>query len=163
MLATIHIPEKIPKPKFLVAIRSLPSKLDLIGFALFAPSAIQLLLALQYGGNQFSWHSSQAIGLFCGAGATFLVFLAWGYHKGDTAMIPFSMIRKRVVWSSCLAYGLLMGQIFCASYYLPIYFQGVKGASPLMSGVYILPSVVAHLLVAFVSGKIGTRIHPFQQ
>lgn len=158
MLTFIHIPQT-PKAKFSEAIRTLPGKLDLIGFALFAPSAIQLLLALQYGGNEFTWHSSQVIGLFCGAAATFILFLVWDYCKGDAAMIPFSMIRIRVVWSSCLAYGLLMGQIFCASYYLPIYFQGVKGVIPLMSGVYVLPSILGHLFVALVSGKIGSWRH----
>ncbi|KGO59266.1 Major facilitator superfamily domain, general substrate transporter [Penicillium expansum] len=157
MLTFIHIPQT-PKAKFSEAIRTLPGKLDLIGFALFAPSAIQLLLALQYGGNEFTWHSSQVIGLFCGAAATFILFLVWDYCKGDAAMIPFSMIRIRVVWSSCLAYGLLMGQIFCASYYLPIYFQGVKGVIPLMSGVYVLPSILGHLFVALVSGKIVERV-----
>ena len=112
MLAFVNIPEVLAKEKFSVAIRALPSQLDLIGFALFAPSAIQLLLALQYGGNQYAWHSSQVVGLFCGAGATFIVFLLWDYKQGDKAKIPFSMIRKRIVWSSSLAYALLMSQIF---------------------------------------------------
>lgn len=30
------------------------TKLDLIGFALFAPSIIQLLLVLDYGGNKYA-------------------------------------------------------------------------------------------------------------
>ena len=155
MLAFVHIPEQIPKSTTLSALRTLPGKLDLIGFALFGPAAIQLLLALQYGGNQFAWNSSQVIGLFCGSGVTFIAFLVWDYYKGDEAMFPYSMVRKRIVWSSSLAYGLLMGQIFCASYYLPIYFQGVKGATPTLSGVYVLPSIVAHLIAAVVSGKLG--------
>ena len=136
-------------------IRTLPAKLDLIGFALFAPAAIQLLLALQYGGIKFAWNSAQIIGLFCGAGGTFIVFLAWDYYKGDAAMIPFSMVRKKIVWASCLTYGFFLGQLFCVSYYLPIYFQGVKGASPTMSGVYVLPSVLSHVFAAMASGMLG--------
>jgi hypothetical protein len=136
-------------------IRTLPAKLDLIGFALFAPAAIQLLLALQYGGIKFAWNSAQIIGLFCGAGGTFIVFLAWDYYKGDAAMIPFSMARKRTVWASCLTYGFFLGQLFCVSYYLPIYFQGVKGVSPTMSGVYVLPSVLSHVFAAVASGMLG--------
>ncbi|KAE8406865.1 major facilitator superfamily domain-containing protein [Aspergillus pseudonomiae] len=158
MLAFVNIPEVLPKKKFTIAIRELPGQLDLIGFALFAPSAIQLLLALQYGGNQFTWHSSQVIGLFCGAGATFIAFLLWDYKQGDKAMIPFSMIRKRVVWSSSLAYGLLMAQVFCVLWYLPQYFQAVKNDSPLMSGVHILPSILAHLCGAVLAGKIIERV-----
>ena len=129
-------------------------KLDLIGFALFAPAAIQLLLALQYGGTTFPWNSAHIIGLFCGAGGTFVVFMVWEIRKDESAMIPISMIRNRIVWSSTLVYGFLMGQLFCASYYLPIYFQGVKGASPMMSGVYILPSILAQIMGALISGKL---------
>jgi nitrate/nitrite transporter NarK len=135
-------------------IRTLPAKLDLIGFAIFAPAAIQLLLALQYGGITFAWNSAQIIGLFCGAGGTFIFFLAWEYYKGDAAMIPFSMVRKKTVWASCLTYGFVMGQLFCLSFYLPIYFQGVKGASPTMSGVYILPGVLSHVFTSLSSGML---------
>ena len=35
---------------------------------------------------------------------TFIIFLAWDYYKGDAAMIPFSMLRKRTVWSSLLVF-----------------------------------------------------------
>ena len=154
MLIFIRIPEQIPKPPPLSVLRSLPSKLDLIGFAIFSPAAIQLLLALQYGGVTFAWNSAQIIGLFCGAGATFVLFLGWDYYNGDGALIPLSMARKTIVWASCLVYGLLMGQLFCASYYLPVYFQGIKGASPTLSGVYLLPSVLSHIFAAVSSGVL---------
>lgn len=155
MFAFVNIPEIVPKQKFAIAIRALPGQLDLLGFALFASSAIQLLLALQYGGNKFAWNSSQIIGLFCGSGTTFLVFLLWDHRQGEKAMIPFSLIRKRIIWSSSLSYGFLLSQVFCVSWYLPQYFQGVKNASPLMSGVDILPSILAHFCVATISGKIS--------
>jgi nitrate/nitrite transporter NarK len=70
-------------------------------------------------------------------------------------MVPFSMVRKKIVWASCLTYGFLMGQLFCISYYLPIYFQGVKGVSPTMSGVYILPGVLSHIFSGVTSGVLG--------
>ncbi len=76
-------------------------------------------------------------------------------------MIPFSMIRKRPVWSSCLVYGFLMSQLFTTSYYLPIYFQGVKGVSPTLSGIYLLPSILSQLFLAIGSGILGKYIyHP---
>ena len=155
MLFFVSIPSQTSKPKALSVARTLPTKLDLIGFAIFAPAAIQLLLAVEYGGNQFAWNSSTVIGLFCGAGVTFIVFLVWDYYKGENAMIPFSMLRKRTVWTSCLVYGFLMSQMFTASYYLPIYFQGVKGASPTLSGVYLLPLILSQVACAIGSGTLG--------
>ena len=155
VLFFVSVPKQTSKPKTLSVVRTLPTKLDLIGFAIFAPAAIQLLLAVQYGGNQFAWNSSTVIRLFCGAGSTFIVFLAWDYYKGDAAMIPLSMLRKITVWSSCLVYGYLMSQMLTTSYYLPIYFQGVKGVSPTLSGVYLLPLILSQLLCAIGSGTLG--------
>jgi hypothetical protein len=155
LLVFSRVPDQLPKPPPMSALRTLLPKLDLIGFVLFAPAAIQLLLALQYGGNTFAWNSAQIIGLFCGAGGTFIVFLGWEYHKGDAAMIAFSMVKKKTVWSSCLTYGFFLGQLICVSYYLPIYFQGVKGVSPTLSGVYILPVVLSHVITALSSGMLG--------
>ena len=155
VLFFVSVPKQTSKPKALSVVCTLPTKLDLVGFAIFAPAATQLLLAVQYGGNHFAWNSSTAIGLFCGAGATFIVFLAWDYYKGDAAMIPLLLLRKRTVWSSCLVYGFLMSQMFTTSYYLPIYFQGVKGVSPTLSGVYLLPLILSQLLCAIGSGTLG--------
>ena len=151
----ISVPEQTPKPKPHEVLRTLPKKLDLIGFAIFAPAAIQLLLALQYGGNQFSWNSATVIGLFCGAGATFILFLIWEYYRGDEAMIPFSMIRQRTVWSSMAVYGFLTNGVFCMAWYLPIYFQGVRGVTPTISGVRLLPNIVAQTLGAIIGGMLG--------
>jgi hypothetical protein len=155
MLAFVHVPDQLPKPPAMTVLRELPAKLDLLGFAIFAPAAIQLLLALQYGGITFPWNSAKIIGLFCGAGGTLILFLAWEYHKGDEAMIPFSMVRKKIVWASCATYGLLMCQLYCTPFYLPIYFQAVKGASPTLSGVYLLPSILAHVFTAVPCGIVG--------
>lgn len=136
-------------------VRSLHTNLDLLGFSIFAPALVMLLLALQWGGTKFAWNDSQIIGLFCGAGATFIVFLLWDHHKGDAALLPFSIARMRTVWTSCIVYGLFMSNLYTASYWVPVYFQGVKDASPTMSGVYILPMIVAHVFSALFSGPIG--------
>ena len=154
-LFLVTIPRQTAKPQALTVLRALHKKLDFIGFAIFAPAAIQLLLALEYGGNQYAWNSSVVIGLFCGAGATALIWIVWDYKKGDNALIPLPMLRKRIVWSSSLVYGFLMSQMFTTSYYLPIFFQGVKGVTPTLSGVYLLPMILAQLFSAVGSGALG--------
>lgn len=131
------------------------AKLDLLGFALFCPSIIQLLLALDYGGKQYAWSSSTVIGLFCGAGATFIAFLIWEYFKGDEAIIPLSMFKQRVVWSSCGFFFFFFAMIQLVIYYMPIYFQTIKEATPTLSGVYLLPSIFSQLFGTIISGAAG--------
>ena len=161
MLVLVRIPQQHPRPPPLTVVCSLHTHLDLAGFAIFTPALVMLLLALQWGGSFFAWNSSQIIGLFCGAGATFIVFLAWDYHKGDAALLPFSMARQRTLWVSCIVYGLFMANLYTASYWVPVYFQGVKGATPTFSGVYILPMIIAHIIAAMSSGPIGKNVSPY--
>jgi Fungal trichothecene efflux pump (TRI12) len=114
-----------------------------------------LLMALEWGGTEYPWNSATIIGLFCGAGGTLILFVAWEYRTGDTAMIPLSMVRKRIVWCSCLVIGCFFGSLLVFSYYLPIYFQAVKGVSPSRSGVYVLPGILSQMLMAITSGFLG--------
>ncbi|KAJ5760256.1 hypothetical protein N7520_007412 [Penicillium odoratum] len=129
-------------------------KLDLIGFVFFTPAAVQLLLAIEYGTNQYDWSNMTVIGLFCGSGATFIVFIFWEHRQGDLAMIPLPIISRRIVWASCLVIMCNVGITLVASFYLPIYFQAVNNDSPTMSGVCILPAVLAHLIFAVLSGVL---------
>ncbi|KAI1768455.1 MFS general substrate transporter [Hypoxylon sp. FL1150] len=154
----IRVPDHIKKPNLRVLIKNAVIDFDLPGFALFAPTAIMLFLALQWGGNQYAWNSSQVIGLFCGAVAMFVVWLVWDYHQGENAMIPFSMMRRRVVWASCATGFFMNGSMFVTAYYLPIYFQAVRGATPFMSGVDILPNILATMVFGIMTGALIQRI-----
>lgn len=155
-LLAIKIPDRIDRTSTEKRTTlSILLKFDIVGFFLFAPSAIMLLMALEWGGTEYPWNSATVIGLFCGAGGTFILFLAWEYRAGDSAMIPLSMVKKRIVWCSCLVIGFFFGSLLVFSYYLPIYFQAVKGVSPSRSGVYVLPGILSQMLMAVTSGFLG--------
>ncbi|KAK6068103.1 MFS multidrug transporter [Seiridium cupressi] len=157
-LLLLHIPDQIQKSNPLKVVRGIHHHLDLIGFALLAPAIVQLLLALQFGGNQFSWSSSQVVGLFCGSGATFIIWVFWNIHEGDKALLPFSIIKREEVWTSGFNYAFVMSTVFGSTYFLPVYFQAVMGANAVMSGVYLLPIVLPQLLSAVVGGSLVTKI-----
>ena len=151
----MQIPDHITKPHWLSVLKRPLSEFDLIGFGLFAPSSVMCFLALQFGGHQYAWSSATVIGLFCGAGATFVVWLSWDYRKGDTAMVPLNLLKKQTVWASCATGLFFAGSLFITGYYLPIYFQAVKGVSPLMSGVDVLPNILPQMFLSIVAGKLG--------
>lgn len=154
-IVLIRIPEQTRKTRALTVLSKLHRHLDLIGFCLFAPAVLQLLLALQYGGNQFAWRSSQVIGLFCGSAATFAVWVLWNRHRGDDALLPHSMISRRMIWVSGLFQGLFMSSLYGSIYYLPIYFQAINGASAMLSGVYLLPTILPELFMVALSGPLS--------
>ena len=116
---------------------------------------IHLLLAVQYGENKFPWNSSTIIGLFCGSGVTFMVWFVWNWRQSDNGLISVSMVIKRPVWTASLTQAFSMTVLFITTYFLPIYFQTVQNASPLNSGVKLLPSIVSQLIFVILSGALG--------
>ncbi|KAI0910721.1 major facilitator superfamily domain-containing protein [Ustulina deusta] len=160
LMVLIRCPEQLVKAPFSMAlVRRVIPQLDTIGFILFAPAAILLLLALQFGsGATYAWDSSVIIGLFVGAGVSFILFLLWEWRAGDVAIIPFSMVKNRIVWTSTFQYVSLISAVFLGSQYFPIYFQSVKGVGPVLSGVYLLPSILSQLIFVVASGGLITKI-----
>ena len=155
LLVLTQIPSRHTKIEGGSTILGILKRLDPIGFIFFAPATTQGLLALEWGGTRYAWNDAVIIGLFSGAAATLAIFLAWEYSMGDEAMVPPSMIRQRIVWSSCLVMFFFFGALLNAVYYLPIYFQAVRDATPTMSGVYLLPMILAQVITAVVSGILG--------
>jgi MFS family permease len=131
---------------------------DITGFVLFAPACIMLLLALEWGGTEHAWSSATIIGLFCGTFGTFTLFGAWEYRQGDSAMIPPSLVSKRVVASAMLTAFFQFGSLLIQAYYMPLWFQVVKNASPTMSAVYTLPTFIVQIVSTVLGGILTARL-----
>ncbi|KAK7725512.1 hypothetical protein SLS63_008115 [Diaporthe eres] len=110
--------------------------LDPLGFITFVPSIICLLLALEWGGTTYAWKSGQIISLFVVFGVTLIVFVGIQAWLGETATRSF----------------------FIVVYFLPIYFQAVKGASALQSGIDTIPLVVSQVLAIIMVGVLTSKI-----
>ncbi|TVY20793.1 Efflux pump mlcE [Lachnellula arida] len=134
------------------------NRLDPIGFTLFAPTCVMLLIALQWGGSTHPWNSSTIIGLFIGSGACLLVFLFWENRRGDTAMIPLSMLRQHVFYSSCLVTAAQYGSLSLFAYYLPVWFQTILGVDPILSGVYFMATAATIIVTMFATGVIAAKL-----
>ncbi|KAI0965942.1 putative MFS multidrug transporter [Xylaria arbuscula] len=154
-----HIPDETLKPPFSFALlHSIVPHLDLIGCVLLAPATVMFLLALQWGASDYGWSSPTVIGLFAGSGATTILFCIWESRVGDDALIPFSLVKKRIVWTSTAQNSFLFITNAVGANYVPIYFQAVKGVTPSLSGVYTLPSIITQLLSTVISGALLGKV-----
>ncbi|KAF3391796.1 Efflux pump mlcE [Talaromyces pinophilus] len=161
----IRVPDIRDKTKKAKTFLEAMNRLDPIGFGLFAPTCIMLLMALQWGGTTYAWGSSTIIGLFVGFGVTFVVFCFWERRRGDSAMIPGSIMKQPVVWSSCVINMTQFASLWIFSYYLPVWFQTVKGNSPITSGAYYMataaPIIVITMTTGFIAKKPNTSLFMF--
>lgn len=131
---------------------------DPVGTILFMPAVICLLLALQWGGTTYAWSSGRIIALFVVFGVLIFVFLYVQHRQQDHATVPPRIIKKRSVWSSAI-FSFSVGAAFLSSvYFLPIWFQAVKGASAVESGIMNLPMLIAVVILSVIAGIVVTVV-----
>ncbi|KUI59490.1 Putative HC-toxin efflux carrier TOXA [Cytospora mali] len=159
----LHLPAK-PNPFKEMGILDLLWNLDPIGFVLFVPSIICLLFALQWGGTTYAWNSGQMIALFVVFGVTLIAFIVSQAWLGEGGTVSPRIAKQRTIFASSLFTFCLAGTFFLLGYFIPIYFQAVKGKTALQSGIdtipLILPNVIGILFAGFGTSKIGYYV-PF--
>jgi hypothetical protein len=122
---------------------------------LFVPTILMFLLALEWGSTEHGWSSPTVIGLFTGSGAALILFSSWEWHMREKSLLPFYLVKRRIVWASTVQNASLFVNNYVGVNYVPIYFQAVKGVGPSLSGTYTLPSILTQLLCLIISGALG--------
>ncbi|KAF3406281.1 putative efflux pump gsfJ [Talaromyces pinophilus] len=130
---------------------------DPIGVILTMSLIICFILAFEYGGQSRAWDSSVVIGLLVGFVAILVTLLIYEYYQGERAMFVWRLFKKRSLWAPAAYIFFLAGSYFVLLYYLPIYFQSIKGSSPVGSGVRNLPMVITFSIAAILAGAFIQR------
>ncbi|XWX01817.1 hypothetical protein V2A60_009846 [Cordyceps javanica] len=160
IIAIVKIAEQSEKPAFNQGLKKLPTILDPAGFFLFAGGITMLLLALTWGGNQYPWASAVIIGLLCGGLVASVAFCVWVWFKGDAALIPPSIFTQRSVYIGSLVIFLQGGASQATPFFLPLWFQAIKGDNPIQSAVHLLPSLAAQILGLVTFGSLLRKLLP---
>ncbi|KAF1953927.1 MFS transporter [Byssothecium circinans] len=134
------------------------AKFDLYGTALFLPAIICLLLALQWGGSKYAWNSGPVIALLVLAVVLMAGFIGVQFWKQEDATVPPRIFKNRNVWGSAWFGAMLGAAFFILVYYLPLWFQAIKGASATKSGIMNLPAILGLVIVSMASGGAVTAI-----
>jgi hypothetical protein len=134
------------------------AKFDLHGTAVFLPAIICLLLALQWGGSQYAWKSARIIALLVLTALLIIAFIAIQIWKQESATVPPRVLANRNVWGSAWYVAMLGAAFFVLVYYLPIWFQAIKGASATKSGIMNLPAILGLVVVSILGGGLVTWI-----
>ncbi|KAM5349230.1 hypothetical protein ACJ41O_005737 [Fusarium nematophilum] len=131
---------------------------DIEGTACFLPAIISLLLALQWGGSRYPWSDGRIIGLLVVFGVLITLFVIIQFWKQDRATVPPRILADRTVWS-CAAFAVCFGaSFFLLIYYLPIWFQAIKDASAVRSGIMNLPMILGLVVMSVLAGVVVSAI-----
>jgi len=155
VLFFFHLPSAAKPPD--VSLKQKLLHLDPVGMALAMGAFICFILGLHYAGNSHPWGSSEVIGTLVGFFLLSFALIGWEIYLDEYAMLLPRLFKKRAIWAVVPYQLLLMGDLVLLLYYLPIYFQSIRGASPVMSGVYNLPIVVAVGIFCVVGGFVVSK------
>jgi hypothetical protein len=123
--------------------REIVKQLDLLGTAAFVPSITCLFLALSWAGTRYSFESPIVISLYALFGILLGLFIWEQYRKGDDATLPPRIFQQRSIIAGFIFSLFCMASNNVIEYYLPTYFQIVRGYNPAKSG-YLLMPIVCH-------------------
>ena len=141
--------------------REKTTRLDPLGTFFFLPCIICLLLALEWGGVTYKWADVRIIVLLVLSGTLFVAFLFVQRWKGEGAMVPGHIFFNRSIIAGVWFSFCIGGSMQTLFYYLPIWFQAIKGASALKSGIMSLPLVLGMSIASIVAGILTKKIGYF--
>jgi len=132
-------------------------RLDYAGIVALVLSVVSLLLALSWGGGQYDWVSGQVLGLMIFGSVMVLVFIVVESRAADPIM-PLWVFRYPSVSVSLVVTSLSGFGMFGVIVFIPLYFQGVLGASATNSGSFLTPMMLGIVVGAIISGQALSRL-----
>ena len=137
-------------------LRRVHHTIDYLGTVLLALAATSLILLTSLGGTTYAW-ASAPIYLLGIAGVLLIGLFVLAERRAAEPILPLHLFATRV-FSVTSVVGFIVGfAMFGSITYLPAFFQVVRGISPTISGVYLLPTMAGLLIASITSGQVIAR------
>ncbi|KAK6200106.1 multidrug-resistance transporte [Scheffersomyces amazonensis] len=146
-----------PRPK--VNVRQELKKFDYIGNLLLIAGCVVFLLALTFGGNNYTWNSAAVILCFVLGGLSLLVFGFWNIYLSKDQIFPTEIIKTPQIIASVITISSTFGFFITNIIFVAIYFQVIRGVSAMSSGLHILPMIIPVVLSSIFSAVMIQKFH----
>ncbi|HTH62280.1 MAG TPA: MDR family MFS transporter [Paraburkholderia sp.] len=135
--------------------------IDYMGAAFLASALTCLILFTSQGGTILPWTSVQLwLTLLFGI-VSVVGFIHEERHAVEPIM-PLELFRERTFVLASLI-GFIVGvSLFGSVTFLPLYLQVVKGSSPSVAGMQLLPMMGGVMLMSVITGRLITRIGKYR-
>ncbi|KAF3761690.1 MFS general substrate transporter [Cryphonectria parasitica EP155] len=137
-------------------------RIDWAGSLIFMASATSFLIAISWGGTQFSWSSAATLAPLAAGAAGLAGTAVWERFGAREPFMRHELFRcaSAVATYVCsAAQGLLLfGQL----YYIPFYLMSVLAYTPLHTGLCMLPVMLTLVPSSVVTGALITRFNNYR-
>ncbi|RYC84869.1 hypothetical protein BFJ63_vAg12236 [Fusarium oxysporum f. sp. narcissi] len=129
---------------------------DWINAVIFLAGSACLTVALTFGGVVYSFHSGTIIALWTVTGVLLVAFIVLlKLHplvSKENRLYPLHFFKKWILINMQLQVFLSSGIILAMTYFVPLYFQFIKGDGALEAGVRLLPLIMFMVAVSILNG-----------
>ena len=130
--------------------------IDYLGILTLSAAVTALILLTSLGGTTYPWKSAP-IYILGVAGVLLIGVFVLVERRAAEPVLPLHLFKLRTFSVTSLV-GFIVGfAMFGAITYLPAFFQVVRGISPTISGLYLLPLMAGLLSVSIASGQIISK------
>lgn len=147
-LSVLYLDVNNPRTKLADGLRAV----DWLGSISILAITTMILVGLTLGGAVFPWKSATVICLIV-FGALLIPFFLYNEQRlAKYPLIPlgvFKSLPNNAVFTVVFTHGMTLIGI---EYYMPLYFQSVQQASPIRSGLLLLPLIVVQAIIEIISG-----------
>ncbi|KAH6648973.1 MFS multidrug transporter [Truncatella angustata] len=133
------------------------AQLDAVGTILLIPGVVCLLLALQWGGLNYAWSNGRIIALLTLGIALLIGFCIVQVYMPKTATLPPRIFKQRSILAGAWVTLCIGSQMMIFVYFLPIWFQAIKGVSAVDSGIRLLPLTLAMVVASMSTGILTSK------
>jgi EmrB/QacA subfamily drug resistance transporter len=140
--------------------RATASRLDTLGLALLSPGLAALVYGLAQTGNGHGITDPRVYGWVAAGAVLVAAFTAHALRRGGLALVDLRLFRDRGFTASCAALFVYAGAIFGVTFMAPVYFQAVRGDSPLHAGLLLAPMGLGAMVSMPIAGRLTDRIGP---
>lgn len=125
--------------------------LAIVGLSTFAFAVIE--------GSNWGW-TSPVILIIAAVAILALVLFVWVEARTPGPLFPLEFLRRRVFSAALAVAGLMTFGMYALLFVMPLYFQTVRGASPLVAGLELLPMPASFFIVSQYAGHLTNRLGP---
>jgi EmrB/QacA subfamily drug resistance transporter len=136
------------------------NKLDLTGLVLLSPGLAVLVYGLSEAANKGSFTDPLVLGSLVGGAALVLAFVVHALVTRSEPLIDLSLFRSRSFSMSSMVVLLSGMPMFAATVLVPLYYQQVRGDTPLVAGLLLAPQGIGMGIALVVAGGLSDRMAP---
>ena len=130
--------------------------LDALGAALLAGATAAFMLLCIWGGQRYAWDSAEIAGLAV-AVVGLTAGLAAHERRATDPIVPFHLLRTRVVAVTSAALFLATAALFAVTVFVPVFLETATGATPTEAGLLLAPAMLGITVSTTLSGRSISR------